>query len=48
VVLPSLTHENDIAEENLDDSNVSTGPEVSLEEPVLEPVFQDEQPSQPL
>lgn len=48
MVLPSLTHENVIAEENLDDSNVSTGPEISLEEPVLELVFQDEQPSQPL
>eukprot|EP00253_Pinus_taeda_P030363 PITA_30363 len=44
VVLPSLTHQNVIAEEKLDDSNVSAAPKISLEEPI----FQDEQPSQPL
>eukprot|EP00253_Pinus_taeda_P031558 PITA_31558 len=48
VVLPSLTHENVIAEENLDDNNVSAGLEIAPEEPVLDHVFQEEQPSQPL
>jgi len=44
MVLQSLTHENVIAKENLDVSNVSVGPKISLKEPV----FQDEQPSQPI
>ena len=48
MALPYFTHQNVIAEENLDDSIVSVGPRISLEEPVFEPIFQDKKPSQPL
>jgi len=47
-VLPYFTYQNVIAKEIFDDSIVFAGPEISLEEPILQPMFQDKQPSQPL